>query len=87
MENYSLQMRGEISTTPKTPREPTNEMALALRGEQTSAWARGPLSDEAGALPTSIVIATVANILVVRMGSGRQEIRRELSDLHLRPKW
>jgi len=70
--DYSLQVRGEISTTPKAPREPTSEMTLAVRGEQTSACARGTLSDEAGALPASITIAIVANILVVRMGSPKR---------------
>ena len=59
-------------------------MALALRTEQTSACARGTLSDEAGALPTSIVIATVANILVVRIGTKHF---RELSAPALLPQW
>jgi len=75
---YWLQARGEINRTPKAPREPTSEMALALGGEQTSTCVRGTLSDEAGALPTSIVIATVANILVVRIG-GSGAKKSELS--------
>ena len=81
MKNYS-QTRGAITTIPKAPREPTKEMALALKGEQTSACSRGTLSDEAGALPTSIVIATVANILVVRMDAKHS---RELSAPALLP--
>ena len=67
---------------PKAPREPTKEMALALKGEQTSACARGTLSDEAGALPTIITAATVANILVVRIGAKDS---RELSAPALLP--
>jgi len=87
--DYSLQARGAITTTPKAPREPTKEMALVLRTEQTSACARGTLSEEAGALPTSITNATVASILVVRIVSpkGPKKVERELSAPALLPQW
>ena len=78
--DYSLHGFGGISTKPSTPCEPTKEMALVLIGEQVCA--RGTLRDEAGALPIKITAATVARILVVRIGGHP---RRELSGLDLLP--
>src|SRR5258706_11667039 len=80
---YWLHGCSGIKAKPNTPCEPTSEMALALIGEHVCACARGTLSDEAGALPIKIIAATVARILVVRMGSRP---KRELSGLDLRPK-
>jgi len=47
-------------------------MVLALIGEQICACGRGTLRDEAGALPIKITAATVARILVVRMGPAQK---------------
>ena len=61
-----------IKAKPNTPCEPTSEMALILAGAQICAWARGTLSEEAGALPIKITATTVARILVVRMGPAQE---------------
>jgi hypothetical protein len=72
--NYPPHGFGGIKAKPKTPCEPISEMELALTGVQLCACARGTLRDEAGALPIKITDATVARILVVRIGgpSGSQ---------------
>jgi len=62
-----------MTTTPKAPCEPTREIALLSGGAQISACARGTLRDDAGALPINTTAATVARILVVRMGPKKPE--------------
>jgi len=73
---YSRHAAVEMTTTPTAPCEPTREMALLSGGAHICACARGTLRDDAGALPINTTAATVARILVVRMGPGNQ---RELS--------